>query len=138
MGLLDSVLGQVLGGAQGGAGGGNAVLLQAIVAMLGNQSPGGGLNDLIARFQRGGLGDVMSSWISTGENQPVSPDQLREVLGSGTLSALTQDAGGPGGDVLEQLAQLLPQVIDRLTPHGQVPEGGLGNVSDLLGMLARR
>jgi uncharacterized protein YidB (DUF937 family) len=141
MGLLDSLLGQVLGGAQSGAPGGgdnNAALLQSVLAMLGNDAPGGGLNALVAGFQRGGLGDVMSSWISSGQNQPITPDQLSQVLGPDTVSALTRQTGGQSSDVLGQLAQMLPQVIDQLTPHGQVPPSGLGNTSDLLGMLGPR
>jgi uncharacterized protein YidB (DUF937 family) len=141
MGLLDSLLGQVLGGAQDGApggGGNNAALLQSVLAMLGNDAPGGGLNGLIAGFQRGGLGDVMSSWISSGQNQSVTPDQLSQVLGHDTVSALTRQTGGQSSDVLGQLAQMLPQVIDQLTPDGQVPASGLGNTSDLLGMLGPR
>ena len=140
MGLLDSLLGQVLGGSQGGAstGGGNAALLQAVIGMLGNDAPGGGLGGLIQGFERGGLGDVMASWISTGQNQPITPGQLGQVLGPDAVGALTRQAGGQSGDVLGQLAQLLPQVIDQLTPHGQVPASGLGNTSDLLGMLGPR
>ncbi|HET7524693.1 MAG TPA: YidB family protein [Burkholderiaceae bacterium] len=140
MGLLDSLLGQVLGASQGGAsmGGGNAALLQTVLGMLGNDAPGGGLNGLIQGFERGGLGEVMSSWISTGQNRPVTPDQLGQVLGPDAISALTRQSGGQPGDVLGQLAQLLPQVIDQLTPHGQVPPSGLGNTSDLLGMLGPR
>ena len=140
MGLLDSVLGQVLGGAQGGVPGGgrNAPLLRAVLGMLGNDAPGGGLSGLIEGFQRGGLGDVMSSWISTGQNQAISPDQLGQVLGPDALSALTRQAGGQSGGLLGQLAQMLPQVIDQLTPHGQVPANGLGSTSDLLGMLGPR
>ena len=140
MGLLDSLLGQVLGGVQGGVprGGGNAELLQAVLGMLGNDAPGGGLNGLVQGFQRGGLGDVMSSWISSGPNQSISPDQLGQLLGPGALGALTRQTGGQSADVLGQLTQLLPQLIDQLTPHGQVPASGLGNSSDLLGMLGPR
>jgi uncharacterized protein YidB (DUF937 family) len=139
MGLLDSVLGQVLGGgnAGGAAAGGNADLLRAVVQMLGNSGGpgGGGIEDLIARFQRGGLGDVIASWISTGNNLPVSADQLREVLGNDTIGALAGQTGASHGDLLGQLAQMLPQVVDHLTPQGRVPEGGLGNVGDLMGAL---
>jgi uncharacterized protein YidB (DUF937 family) len=141
VGLLDSLLGQVLGGAQGAPGGGgdgNAALLRAVMGMLGNDAPGGGLGALIAGFQRGGLGDVMSSWISTGQNQPISAEQLGRVLGPDTLSALTRQTDGQSSDVLTQLAHLLPQVIDQLTPHGHVPASGIGNTSDLLGMLGPR
>jgi len=143
MGLLDSVLGQVLGGAPGGvaggpAGGDKGALLQAVLGMLGNDASGGGLGGLIAGFERGGLGNVIASWISNGENQPISADQLGQVLGPDVLSALTRQSGGQSGDVLGQLAQMLPQVIDKLTPHGQVPAAGLGSASDLLGMLGPR
>jgi uncharacterized protein YidB (DUF937 family) len=140
LGLLDSVLGPVLGGAQGGApgGGDQAALLHPVPGMLVNDAPGGGLNGLVEGFQRGGLGDVMSSWISSGQNRAISPDQLGQVLGSDTVSALTRQSGGQSGDLLGQLAQLLPQVIDQLTPQGRVPASGLGNTSDLLGMLGPR
>jgi uncharacterized protein YidB (DUF937 family) len=145
MGLLDSVLGQMLGGAQGSSpagaptgGADNAALLQAVLGMLGNDAPGGGLNGLVAGFQRSGLGDVMSSWISNGENQPIAADQLGQALGPDALSALTRQTGGQSGDVLGQLAQMLPQLINQLTPNGQVPASGLGNTSDLLGMLGPR
>lgn len=138
MGLLDSVLGSALGGQGGGAGGGNAALLNAIVGLLGNDSAHGGLGGLVAKFQQGGLGDVVASWISTGQNLPVSADQLRGALGDDVLGQLARQTGGSQGDILGSLTQLLPQVVDQLTPQGQVPQGGLGNVSDLLGMLTRR
>ena len=137
MGLLDSVLGTAMGG-QGGAAGGNGALLNAVVGMLGNDSAQGGLGGLMAKFQQSGLGDVVASWISSGQNMPVSADQLRGALGDDTLGQLARQAGASQSDVLGQLTQLLPQVVDQLTPQGQAPQGGLGNVSDLLGMLMRR
>ena len=137
MGLLDSILGSALGG-QGGGGGGNAALLQAVVAMLGNDSAQGGLGGLVSKFQQGGLGDVVASWISSGQNLPVSADQLRSALGDDTIGQLARQTGGSQGDILGQLTQLLPEVVDKLTPQGQVPQGGLGNITDLLGMLGRR
>ncbi len=137
MGLLDSVLGAAMGG-QGGAAGGNAALLNAVVSLLGNDSAQGGLGGLVTKFQQSGLGDVVASWISSGQNMPVSADQLRGALGDDTLGQLARQSGGSPADVLGQLTQLLPQVVDQLTPQGQVPQGGLGNVSDLLGMLMRR
>lgn len=145
MGLLDSVLGQVLGGAmQGGVGGigggsGSADLVRAVVGMLGNDAPGGGLAALVQQFQQAGLGEQMGSWISNGQNLPVSAEQLQSMLGAGgPLAGLAQQFGGAsggGGDLAGLLAQVLPQVVDQLTPGGQVPQGGLGNVSDLLGSL---
>ena len=144
MGLLDSVLGGVLGslqgGGQGGAlgGGGNADLLKAVVGMLGNDAAGGGLGGLVAKFQQSGLGDVVQSWISSGHNMPVSADQISNVLGNDTLGGLAQRLGLNPADVAGQLSQVLPQVVDQLTPGGQMPAGGLGSVGDLLGQLFKR
>jgi uncharacterized protein YidB (DUF937 family) len=87
----------------------------------------GGLEGLVAKFQQGGLGDVVQSWISTGPNLPISPDQLGQALGPDAL----QQLGAGGQDLLGPLSQLLPQVVDGLTPNGQLPAGG----GDLAGML---
>jgi uncharacterized protein YidB (DUF937 family) len=141
MGLLDSVVGMLAGG-QGGAGGGNAALLNAVVGMLANGGQaggqGGGLGAILANAQQAGLGDVVGSWIGKGQNMPISADQLGSVLGSDTLSNLANQLGMSHGDAASQISQILPDVVDRLTPHGQAPQGGLGNVGDLLGMLMKR
>jgi len=79
----------------------------------------------------------MGSWVSTGQNLPVSPDQLGSVLGDDLLGQLSQSTGMNGGDLLGQLSQVLPQVVDQLTPNGQMPQGGL-DVSAVLGQLLRR
>lgn len=137
MGLFDSVVG-ALGQAQAGAGA-NAVagaqpgLLDAVAGLLGN----GGLQGLVAQFEQGGLGHVIGSWIGSGQNLPISADQLHQVLGSENLAGLAQQLGLSHGEVAAQLSQLLPQVIDKLTPQGQVPQGGLGEIGSLLGALGR-
>ena len=125
MGLLDSVIGAL---GQGGQGGGQAALLQAVLGMLA---------DLAARFQQGGLGDVMSSWVGTGQNLPVSADQLGGVLGDDLIAHLSRSTGLNGSDLLGQLAHVLPQVVDHVTPDGQLPQGGL-DVGAVLGQLLRR
>ena len=142
MGLLDAVLGSVLGGgqpqAQGGSGGAD-MLMQIVAAMLANQGGAGGadglggLAGLAEQFQRGGLGDVMNSWIGTGQNLPVSPDQLGGVLGGDLLGQITRHTGMSQGDVLGQLSQVLPQMVDQMTPEGRIPEGGLGDIGAILG-----
>ena len=153
MGLLDSVLGSVLGGqqAQAGSGGGmgglggiggllgmvasNPQLLQAITGMLGNDGEHGGLGGLISKFQQAGLGDVVGSWISNGQNQPVSGDQVTSALGSDAISGLAEKLGISPDAAASQLSNILPGLIDHLTPQGQAPGGGLGNAGDLMGML---
>ena len=121
-----------LGGSAGGA------LLNVVLGMLGNDAPGGGLASIVQQFQRGGLGDVVQSWISSGQNLPVSADQISNVLGNEKIDDMAQQLGLDPGDLAGQLSQLLPQVVDQLTPSGQVPQGGLGNAGDLLGQLLRR
>jgi uncharacterized protein YidB (DUF937 family) len=137
MGLLDSVLGGMLGGGQqqGGAG----ALMSIVAGMLANQGGGGaaggsgGLGGLVEQFQRNGMGDVMNSWIGKGENLPIAPDQLGNVLGGDLLGKLTQQTGMGPGDLLGQLSQLLPQMVDKATPEGAVPSGGLGDIGAILG-----
>lgn len=132
MGLLDSVVG-ALAGQNRGAGGGD--LIGAVIGMLANGSAVGGLGGLAERFQQGGLGDVMSSWIGTGENLPVSPGQLQDVLGSDLLGQLAQQFGLNSGDLATRLSQVLPQAVDQATPDGHLPQGGLGDIGALLGKL---
>ena len=139
MGLLDSVVGMLAGG----QGGGNAALLNAVVGMLagggqGGAQGGGGLASMLGKAQQAGLGDVVTSWIGKGQNMPISPDQLNNVLGSDMVANLAKQLGMSHGDASSQISQMLPDVVDRLTPHGNVPQGGLGNVTDLLGMLMKR
>jgi uncharacterized protein YidB (DUF937 family) len=130
MSLLDTVIG-ALGSSQGG---GNDPL-RAIVGMLGQ---GGGLGGLVQKLQQAGLGDAVNSWVSTGQNLPVSPDALGSALGHDTVSNFANQLGLNKADALGQLSQLLPQVVDKLTPNGQVPHGDLGSMAgmgDLANML---
>jgi uncharacterized protein YidB (DUF937 family) len=143
MGLLDSVLGSVLGGANQQQAGGAGALINIVAGMLANSGQGGGeggggLGGLVEQFQRGGLGDVMSSWIGTGQNQPISPDQLGGVLGDDLIGKLTQQTGMNPGDLLGQLSQMLPQMVDQATPAGKIPDGGLGDIGAILGRFAKR
>jgi len=135
MGLLDSVLGMVTGAQSGG---GNAALLNAIVNMLGNDAQSGGLGAILGKAQQSGLGDVVSSWIGHGQNQPISADQLPNVLGSDVVANLARQFGLSNGDAAAQISQILPQLVDKLTPAGRLPEGGLGNAADLLARLTQR
>ena len=98
-----------------------ATLLAPRPAAAVQQDQAGGLDGLINQFNKNGLGDVINSWIGTGQNQAISPTQLREVLGRKTVNDLSQQAGAPRDDLLSQLAKYLPGVIDKLTPNGQLP-----------------
>ena len=85
----------------------------------------GGLVGLVEKFNSQGLGDAMSSWISTGENQPVSGEQIINAFGTETIKKISSALGVSDAEASRQLAALIPQVIDRLTPDGTVPKGGL-------------
>jgi uncharacterized protein YidB (DUF937 family) len=119
MGLFDQVAGALAGGDAGGQSG-----LLPVVMQLINNPQTGGLPGLIQSFQQGGLGEIVNSWVSSGHNLPISAEQIQSVLGSSAL----QDIAGKLGMSQEQtsggLAQMLPQLIDSLTPNGQLPQGG--------------
>jgi uncharacterized protein YidB (DUF937 family) len=130
MGLLDSVMGAVTSGLQQQGG-----LTAALGGLLANDGEHGGLGGLVEKFNQAGLGDVVGSWIGHGENLPISAEQLQQVLGSDALGGIASQLGIDPAQASGQLANLLPGLIDKLTPHGAAPEGGLGNAGDLLGML---
>ena len=151
MGLLDSLLGSVLGGG-GAQSSGQAALVNAVVQMVlhkggsaGAASAGGGmggLGGLIGALTQGGLGQAASSWVGTGQNQPVSADQITQALGSGSsssggvgsiLAQLAQQAGMSHGDAASSLSQILPGLVDKLTPNGQVPQQS--SLEEMLGSM---
>ncbi len=140
MGLLDNLLGAATQslGQQAGGGGQNWVAL--ISGLLANGSLQGGLPGLLQQLQASGLGEQVQSWISTGANQAVSGEQLAGALGGagGLLAQLAQQAGVSHAEAGDQLSQLLPQIVDRLTPNGQLPAGGLGDIAGMLGGLLSR
>jgi uncharacterized protein YidB (DUF937 family) len=76
------------------------------------------------RFQSQGLGDIFQSWVGKGSNQPISPDQLQNALGSDQVKSLAEKAGIPAETLSQKLSEHLPQLIDKLTPNGEVPAGG--------------
>lgn len=125
MGLLDNVLGQL-----GGSGGNQ--LLNLIMGLVNDQGRGG-LAGLLNQLRSSGLGNVADSWVSTGQNLPVSADQISTALGPSQLNQLAQQFGISPDALPGQLATLLPQVVDRLTPQGRVPElPGLDGIGGLL------
>jgi uncharacterized protein YidB (DUF937 family) len=79
------------------------------------------LRQLLDQFQQGGYADVIRSWIGTGPNQPIEPHQLGQALGSGKVDELAAQSGLPHETLLQQLARLLPTVIDGLSPQGKLP-----------------
>ncbi len=123
MGILDQ-LGQAAAGMMGGGNDQNP-LMQAVVGLLGQKSSVGGLSGLIQAFQKNGLGDIVNSWVSTGKNLPISPEQIQQGLGGDLLKQLASQAGVSPEVAGGQLANLLPGLIDKLTPDGKMPDSNL-------------
>jgi uncharacterized protein YidB (DUF937 family) len=120
------LLGQVLGGLMGGAGGSSSPMQSVLMSMLGGQQGGGmgGLGSLLSQFQQAGLGHVADSWVGNGPNQPISPDQLHNVLGEDRVRSMADQAGMAPTDFLSQLSQHLPNAVNGVTPDGQLPDEG--------------
>ena len=118
MGLMDQME-QVVGGLLGGQSARNP-LLQAVTSLLGNNSNLGGLAGLVQAFQKNGLGEIVNSWVSTGQNIPASPQQIEQGLGSDVIRQLASKAGLSPQDASSQLSNLLPNLIDKLTPNGKI------------------
>jgi len=121
MGMLDDVT-KMTGLSTSGLAG-NAALLQGVLEMLGSGGAGG-LANIVQGFSKAGLGDVVSSWVGTGQNLPISGEQLKQGLGAGSLAQLAQSSGLSEGATASALAELLPTVVDKLTPGGSLPEAG--------------
>ena len=124
MGLLDQLAGQVIGslGAQKQDSVSQSDLLGGVMTLINNA---GGLQGILQQLQASGIADQVASWIGTGENAPVSGNQIADALGSDKVAQIAQHAGIEPEHAATGLAQLLPQIIDKLTPGGQVPQNEL-------------
>jgi len=116
MGLLDQItdIAKSLGGQKGE----NQGLLEGVAELL----KGGGLRNIVDSFMGSGLEEIIKSWVGTGSNRPITADQLRDALGSEKLEELASRAGIPADQATKVLKDILPDIIDRLTPNGNIPE----------------
>ncbi len=122
MGLLDELTGGLAGKLF--SGGDKNKLFESIMGLINNPQTGG-LSGLAQIFKDKGLGDTMSSWISTGKNLPVSADQIKQALGADQIQQISENVGVSQEEASKGLAGLLPEIIDRLTPDGKVPESNM-------------
>lgn len=131
--MADNDLGGLLGGLLGGGGQGGGDILGSLLRSLtdgqgGDGNPLGGLMDMLTRS---GLADQAQSWIGTGENKPVSGEQVAQALPSETLHEVAARSGVSSEKAADQIAQYLPQAVDRLTPGGELPRSG-ASLEDLI------
>lgn len=103
---LDDLLGSIFGGRQSSGG----------------QSGGGGLGELLSQLQRAGFGQQANSWVSRGQNEPLPAEAMEQVFGRGGVAEIARRAGLSDDDAKRGLSQLLPEVVDRVTPQGEVPD----------------
>ncbi|MGF9763154.1 YidB family protein [Microvirga sp. 0TCS3.31] len=131
LGGLGGLLGS-LGGSPGTAGGGNQQAgLGGLLGGLGSGGLGGllggGLGELVESFKQQGQGDVAESWVGTGPNKPIAPDQLEQAIGPDALATLTQQTGLSREELLSRLSTTLPEVVDKVTPDGRLPDATDGS-----------
>jgi uncharacterized protein YidB (DUF937 family) len=126
---LGSLLGGLLGGGgQGGTSGGGNILGALLGALGGSGSGGNGgnpLGGLLEMLTKSGQVDQAQSWVGTGENKPVTGEQVQQALPDDTLQKVADQAGVTPEQAAHEIAQTLPQTVDKLTPEGQVPTGTL-------------
>jgi uncharacterized protein YidB (DUF937 family) len=108
MGLLDGLLGGIIG----------AEMTSVISHLIEKH---GGVQGIVTQMEQQGLGGTVKSWIGTGPNQPISPTQIHQAFGPAILSELAAKTGLNPQDLAQKLSQVLPQVVDKLTPAGTVP-----------------
>lgn len=120
MNIFDSLTKNVLGGLMGGQ---QDKMNDALGGILNDV---GGLQGLLAKAKGMGLENAVGSWISTGENETVSPDQIHNLLGADAVQNVAQKTGFSVQQVLPMLAQFMPMIIDHLTPKGQIDQGAAG------------
>jgi uncharacterized protein YidB (DUF937 family) len=132
--MLDGLLGNALGGLMGGGGQSQSPLLRIALQLL---QQNGGVNGVLDKFRQGGYADQADSWQSAGQNMPLSGDALQEVLGAGSIGQIAQQLGMSHGDAAGGLAQMLPQLIDKFTPNGEVPDNHNDMVAQALALLTK-
>jgi len=140
MGILDSVLGSVLasaGSSQGPQKQQQADILGGLMGMI-NSPQVGGLTGLVKKFEQSGLGDMVGKWVAVGPNPTPTAHQVQQGLGSDVIAGLSKQLGIDSGNLTSQLATLLPVLIDKLTPDGNLPQQGGGLLGALGGVLGGR
>ena len=143
MGLLDGLLGGLMGGGSndprqqgGGLGGMGRAAIVAVVLQLLQRN--GGIGGLLQKMQQSGLGPQGQSWVGTGQNQSISPDVLSQIFGQGQMQDIARQLGVSHDEAASSVAQVLPDVVDRMTPAGSVPPDSDDLVSRTLQELMKR
>ena len=124
MGLLDALAREFLPKLLGAGGRGQSLLVDIITSLLTNPQAGG-LRGMVESFKSQGMEDTINSWIGTGKNMPISPAEILKALGSDRLRGFSEKANVSQQEISGGLASLLPEIIDKLTPQGRIPDNRL-------------
>jgi len=100
--------------------GGSEAIVKGVTKLVDSQ---GGMEGLVGKFKEAGLQDKVQSWLGKGPNQQVSGGEVRQALGDSEVDRIAQDAGVSREEASEQIAQVLPQTVDQLSPEGRIPSG---------------
>jgi uncharacterized protein YidB (DUF937 family) len=109
MGLFDGLLGGIVG----------AGMVSVVSDILERH---GGVQGVVGQFEKNGLGATVQSWVGTGANQPISPDEVQQALGPDLLQQLSANSGMSVQDLAQKLSHVLPRAVDKLTPNGAIPK----------------
>jgi len=137
MGMLDGLLGSIMGGMGGSTGSGGQPQSPLLAIALQMLQQNGGIEGILGKFQQAGFGDQADSWVSTGQNMPIDPGALGQIFGQGELGQIARQTGMSHDEVSGGLADLLPGLIDKMTPQGQVPAESSDLVNQALAMLQK-
>jgi uncharacterized protein YidB (DUF937 family) len=108
MGLLDGLVGGAIGA-------------EMVTVVNGLIEKHGGIQGLVSQFEQQGLGATVRSWVGTGANQPISPDQVHQAIGPDTMKQLAAKFGMSSDELAKKLSSVLPQAVDHMTPEGKLP-----------------
>jgi len=102
-------------------------ILDALLPALREKGGLGGLGGLLGKFTGAGMGAKANSWVGSGENEPLDPDEVEQALGSNEVDHIAQEAGVTRGEAKSGLARMIPRLVDQLSPGGSLPTGQLGS-----------
>jgi uncharacterized protein YidB (DUF937 family) len=131
---LSSILGSLAGGRGTGTGVGGNLLLQLALMML---QKNGGLDGVLGKFRQAGMGAQADSWVSNGQNMNVSPDELQQIFGSGSINDVASQLGMSQNQAGSAMSQMLPELINQLTPQGQVTSESDNSIAEALESLSQ-
>jgi uncharacterized protein YidB (DUF937 family) len=135
MGLFDSIAEHISGALSGVNQSQQSGILDAAISLINNPQTGG-IQGLVKTFEEKGVGGVISSWVGTGENLSISGEQLESIFGSERLQSIGQTLGLSSEEISSHLSNLLPQVIDKITPSGNVIDGDGFDFDKVKGLLS--